>query len=142
MGTYVVLIVTTEMLPAEQEIFIQYFSQLVTSLPVKSISQHFVQDEIISLQEQQEIFKAASAYKAAGLLLTNIFSAVKIGVPEVFYIFLNIAEKYGTIDCINVIKAMKKRLKSEFNIEGKMYNYKYNTVAITMCKYKQFLAMK
>ena len=124
----VVLIVTAELLPAEQEVFVHYFSQLVTSMPAKSMSEYFVQHEIISPQEQQQIFSVASAYKAAGLLLTNIFSAVKIGITAVFYMFLNIVERHGSFDCTSVIKAMRKRLKHKYNIEGKICNFKCSTV--------------
>ena len=95
---------------AEYEVFIQYFSQIVNSLSVQTLSAHFVAQNIISHPDQLEILSIASPRKAASLLLSRISSAVEAGVNESFYRFLDIAEQYGGIDSKNVSLAIKQSL--------------------------------
>ena len=104
------LFTTAEHLSVEYEVFIHYFSQIVTSMSAVALSPYFVQQNIISPPEQLEIFNAALPNKAAGLLLSNISSALKAGLTKVFYKFLDITEQYGSIDCINVTNAIRKKL--------------------------------
>ena len=106
----ILLFVTTEQLSAEYEVFIHYFSQIVTSISPVALSPYFVQQNIISPPEQLEIFNATLPNKAAGLLLRNISSALKAGITTVFYKFLDITEHHGSIDSINVANAIRKKL--------------------------------
>ena len=95
-------VVTTEHHSAEHDVFIHYFSQIVTSISAVALSPYFVQQNIISPPEQLEIFNTTLPNKAAGLLLSNISSALKAGITKVFYKFLDITEQHGSIDSINV----------------------------------------
>jgi len=94
----------------EYDVFIQYFSQIVNSLSVQSLSAHFVAHNIISQEDQLEILSIVSPRKAASFLLSRISFAVKAGVNESFYKFLNISEQYGSIDSRNVSLALKEKL--------------------------------
>jgi len=91
-------------------VFIQYFSQIVNSLSVQTLSAHFVAQNLISQPDQLEILSITSPRKAASLLLSRISSAVEAGVNESFYKFLDIAEKYGGIDIRNISLAIKGKL--------------------------------
>ena len=95
---------------AEYEVYICYYSQIVNSLPVETLSPYFVSDKIISPAEQLEISSVPSPIKAAGLLLIKISCALDAGITESFYKFLNITEKYGSIDSKTVTSAIRKRL--------------------------------
>ena len=95
---------------AEYEVYIHYYSQIVNSLPVETLTPHFVSHKIISPAEQLEISSVPSPIKAAGLLLSKISCALDAGITESFYKYLNITEKYGSIDSKTVTTAIRKRL--------------------------------
>ena len=75
-----------------------------------TLSPYFVSQNIITSAEQLEIFSVPSPIKAAGLLLSKISHALDAEITEGFYKFLDIAEKYGSIESKTVITAMKKKL--------------------------------
>ena len=102
--------IPTDLHSAEYEVFIQYFSQIVNSLSVQSLSAHFVAQNIISQEDQLEILSVTSPRKAVSFLLSRISSAVEAGVNESFYRFLDITEKYGSIDNRNISLAIKGKL--------------------------------
>ena len=102
-------ILPTEHLSAEHEIFVHYFSQIVSSISAETLSPFFVQHRIISTPEHAEI-RAALPNKAAGLLLGKISTALKAGVTEVFYKFLDITEQHGNVDSLMVISTIRKEL--------------------------------
>ena len=104
-----VLLLPTEH-SAEYEVFICYYSQIVNSLSVKTLSLHFVSHNIITYVEQLEISSVPSPIKAAGLLLNKISCALVAGITEDFYKFLDITEQYGSIDSKTVITTMRKKL--------------------------------
>ena len=99
----------TEYLSAEHEVFVQYFRQIVSSISAETLSPFFVQHRIISTPEQAEIH-AALPNKTAGLLLGKISTALKAGVTEVFYKFLDITEQHGNDDSLKVISTIRKEL--------------------------------
>ena len=97
--------------------FVHCFNQIVTSISAVALSPYFVQQNIISPSEQLEVFNATlHLNKAAGLMLSNISTALKAGITKVFYKFLDTTEQHGSIDSINVANAIRKtlfELKSE-----------------------------
>ena len=95
---------------AEYEVYICYYSQIVNTLPVETLSPHFVAHNIILPAEQLEISSVPSPIKAAGLLLTKISYALDAGITKGFYKLLDINEQYGSIDSKTVTTAMRKRL--------------------------------
>ena len=102
--------VFTDNYSAEYEVYICYYSQIVNSLPVETLSPHFVSHNIISPAEQLKILRVPSPIEAAGLLLSKISCALDAGITEGFYKFLDINEQYGSIDSKTVNIAMRKRL--------------------------------
>ena len=95
---------------AEYEVFICYYSQIVKSLSVETLSPYFVSHNIITAAEQLEIFSVPSPIKAAGLLLSKMSCALDAEITDDFYKFLDITEQYGSIDSKTVITAMRKKL--------------------------------
>ena len=100
----------TEYISAEYEVFVHYFSQIVSSISAVALSPYFVQQKIISPSEQLEIFNATSPNKASGLLLSKISSAIKAGFTKFFYKFLDVTEQHGSIDSAMVTGAIRKKL--------------------------------
>ena len=95
---------------AEYEVFICYYSQIVNSLSVETLSPYFVSHNIITAAEQMEILGVLSPIKAAGLLLSKMSCALDAEITEDFYKFLDITEQFGSIDSKTVITAMRKKL--------------------------------
>ena len=95
---------------AEYEVYICYYSQIVNSLPVETLSPYFVAHNIISPAEQLKILSVPSPIEAAGLLLSKISCALDAGITESFYQFLDIIDRYGSIDSKTVTTAMRKKL--------------------------------
>jgi len=83
----------------------------VNSLSAKTLSPYFVAEEIISIADQSLISNAVIETVAASLLLSNVSSALKAGIVESFYKFLEITEQHGNIDSKNVISAIRKKLQ-------------------------------
>ena len=107
-----VCVLSTEHHSLECEVFIQYYSQIVNilSASAKELSTEFVQNRIISHENQQEVFSIPSLTKAAGLLLSTISSALMSGCNEVFYTFLDITEQYDNGDIKDLISTIRKKL--------------------------------
>ena len=99
-----------EYISAECEVFIHYFSQIVSSISAVALSPYFVQQNIISPPEQMEIFNATSPTKASGLLLSKISYALKAGFTKIFYAFLDITEQHGSMDSARVTGVIRKKL--------------------------------
>lgn len=78
-----------------------------------ALSPYFVKEKIISTADQSLIFSTPVQTTAASLLLSKISCALKAGINEGFYKFLDITEQYGNIDSKNVITAMRKKLKAK-----------------------------
>jgi len=82
----------------------------VNSLSVETLSPYLVSHNIIAPAEQMEILGVLSPIKAASLLLCKISSALKAGITQDFYKFLDITEQYGSTDGKVVITAIRKKL--------------------------------
>ena len=98
---------------AEYEVVIHFYSQIVCCISAKTLSPHFVVENIISSEDHLEISNVPSTVKAAALLLCKISCSLRAGSTEVFYKFLDIIEQYGGIDSKTVTTAIRKKLKSE-----------------------------
>ena len=79
-------------------------------IPAVVLSGHFVQEKIISPEDQLEIFKVILPSNAAGLLLSKISFPLKKGNIKIFYQFLDITERYGNVDSKMLIDDIRKTL--------------------------------
>ena len=78
-----------------------------------ALSPYFVKEKIISTADQSLIFNAPIQTTAASLLLSKISSALRAGINDSFYKFLDITEQYGSIDSKAVITAIREVLKTK-----------------------------
>ena len=115
---YKCYVLSTEYHSAEYEVFVQYYSQLVTSLSAVALSPYFVKEKIISTADQSLIFSTLVQTTAASLLLSKISSALNAGITEGFYRLLDIVEHHGSIDSKTVITAIRKKLLEVSNDKG------------------------
>ena len=115
--------------------FIHYYSQIVNTLSAKTLSPHFVEQNIILPADHLEICSVHSSTKAAGLLLSKVSCALKAGFTKSFYKFLDILEQYGNSDSKHVTIAIRKKLLESYE-KGKdihqnfmcTYVHVYNSV--------------
>ena len=113
----VFIFIPTEHISAEYEVFVHYFSQIISNISAVALSPYFVQQNIISPSDQLEVFNATSLNKASGLLLRNISFALKAGYTKIFYIFLDITEEHGSNDIEKVSSVIRRKL-SELKPKG------------------------
>ena len=121
LASSLLLLLPTEHHSSEYEVFIHYYSQIVNSLSAVALSPYFVQEKIISTADQSLIFNTPVQTIAASLLLSKISCALRAGINESFYKFLDITEQHGSIDSKTVITAIRKKLKTED--KGNKYKY-------------------
>ena len=103
-------VVSTEYVSVEHEVFINYYSQIVCCMSAKSLCRYFVAENIILQDENDEICAVPSDIKAAGLLLSKIYAALKAEVNIIFYKFLDIIEQHDKSESISIITAIRKEL--------------------------------
>ena len=109
--TNLCFVLPTEESSAEYEIFVEYYSQIVCCISAKTLSPHFVTENIISPAEEREICSVPSPIKAAGLLLSKVSLALNAGITKDFHKLLDIIEQYGNIDSKTVTTTIRKKLK-------------------------------
>ena len=102
--------VLDEWISAEYEVLIQHYSQIVDSFHAKPLSPYFVARNVISLEDQQEIFSLASSKKAASYLLSRVHPSLRAGINQTFYVFLDITDQYGSAECKTISMVMRRKL--------------------------------
>ena len=80
-------------------------------ISAKTLSPHFVSENIISPEDDLEICNFTSHIKAAGLLLCKICYPIRAGITDMLYKFLDIVEQHGSINDKTVTTAIRKKLK-------------------------------
>ena len=82
-------------------------------ISAKTLSPHFVSQNIISSEDYLEICNFTSHIKAAGLLLCKISYPIRAGITDLLYRFLDIVEQNDSLDSKTVTTAIRKKLKSK-----------------------------
>lgn len=90
--------------------FTKYYAKLVEVLPIKSLSHHFVKDEIISFDEEEAILQATIRSEAAGMVLRKIGHSLKAHLTTTFDMLLSIMEQYGDVSCVKLVNEIKRDL--------------------------------
>ena len=104
----------------EYKVFTDYYSKISGSLSVSTVCPHLVTEMVISTTEQSEILNSSQT-EAPRLLLSIISNRLITGLTQGFYIFLDILERYGNIDCRDVTGDIRKKLlelKCKRNTKG------------------------
>ena len=103
------------------KVFTKNYARLVKVLPIKSLIQHFVRDEIISFDEEEVIIKTPGQSEAAAMVLRKIAGALKADLTSSFDKLLSIMEQYGGAPCMELVNEMRQDLPQD--ITG---NYVYS----------------
>ena len=95
------------------EIFTKNYARLVDVLPIKSLTHHFVKDEIISFDEEEVILQTLTRSEAAGMVLRKIGSSLKANLTISFDKLLSIMEQRGDTSCQELVSDMKQDLPKD-----------------------------
>ena len=107
------LLITHVGVKVKLEIFTKNYARLVDVLPIKSLTHHFVKDEIISFDEEEVILQTLTRSEAAGMVLRKIGSSLKANLTISFDKLLSIMEQRGGTSCQELVSDMKQDLPKE-----------------------------
>ena len=93
--------------------FNENFDRLVKVLPIKSLTPHFVKDEIISFDEEETIMQTIGRSEAARTVLRKIGSSLEAHLTTSFDKLLSIMEQYGGAPCIELVNEMRQDLPQD-----------------------------
>ena len=92
------------------EIFTDYYSKLMSVLPIKTLTSHLVTKRIISFDEEEEIIQAPLQSQSTRLLLKKIASSLQAGFVCNFDELLLIMEQYGNLCCVELVSEIRQKL--------------------------------
>ena len=92
------------------EVFTDYYSKLMSVLPIKTLTSHLVTKRIISFEEEEEIEQASLQSRSTRLVLKKIASSLQAGLAYSFDELLLIMEQYGNISCVELASEIKLKL--------------------------------
>ena len=96
-------------LSKESQLFQDYYSKLVESLPANELSHYLVSHRVISLADNEEITKPTTpSRRAAEILLSRVYNSVQNDDVAAFHNLLHVMQQHGnsaTIMLCNEIKA-------------------------------------
>ena len=95
------------------EVFTKSYARLVDVLPIKSLTPHFVNDEIISFDEEEIIMQTVGRAEAAGIVLRKIGRSLKAHLTTSFDKLLSIMEQYGGVSCMELVNKMRQDLPQD-----------------------------
>ena len=92
------------------EVFTDYYSKLMSVLPIKTLTSHLVTKRIISFEEEEEIRQAPLQSQSTHLVLKKIASSLQAGLAYSFDELLIIMEEHGNISCVELANEMRLKL--------------------------------
>ena len=103
------------------QVFTRNYARLVDILPIKNLTHHFVNHEIINFDEEENILQAAdqSRSQAARMVLRKIGGSLKAHLTTSFDMLLSIMEQHGGISCMELANEMRQHLPQDTT--GKIY---------------------
>ena len=90
------------------EVFTDYYSKLISVLPIKTFTGHLVSKRIISFEEEEEI--SQTPLQPSRLVLKKIANSLQAGLAYSFDELLLIMEQYGNISCVELASEIKLKL--------------------------------
>ena len=99
----------------ENRIFLDNYSDLVTTLSSANLSQHFVSNAIITIADHHNILSKTDSHKMAETLLRPIAAALEIGYLPSFYKMLRIMKKHGN----ESVRALADRISQSDELKGR-----------------------
>ena len=95
------------------KVFTKYYANLVDILPIRSLTRHFVQDKVISLDEEKAILQAATQTEGARIVLMKISGSLRAHLTTSFNKLLSIMEQHDDISCVELINKMRQDLPQD-----------------------------
>ena len=92
------------------EVFTDYYSKLISVLPIKALTSHLVTKRIISFEEEEEIRQTPLETQSSRLVLKKIASSLQAGLAYSFDELLLIMEQFGNISCVELASEIKLKL--------------------------------
>ena len=93
-----------------KEVFTKNYARLLNVLPIKSLTCHFVKDEIITYDEADTIMQTVGRSEAARIVLTKIGSSLEAHLKTSFDKLLSIMEQHGGASCMELVSEMRQDL--------------------------------
>ena len=90
------------------EVFTDYYSKLISVLPIKTLISHLVTKRLISFEEEEEIRQ--TQLQPSRLVLKKIASSLQAGLAYSFDELLLIMEQYGNISCVELASEIRLKL--------------------------------
>ena len=85
---------------------------MVDVLPIKSLTQYFVKNEIINFDEEEIIQQTVGRSEAARIVLRKIGGSLKAYLTTSFDKLLHIIEQHGDTACVELANEMRQTLHS------------------------------
>ena len=93
--------------------FTKYYAKLVDVLPIKTLTHHFVKDEIISFDEEEMIMQTAGRFEAAGIVLRKVGWSLKAHLTTSFDKLLSIMEQHGGASCMELVNEIRQAIPQD-----------------------------
>ena len=90
--------------------FVNYYGKLQSILPVKSLSGHFVSEQIIQFDEEEIIQNTDGQTQAASIVLRKVGNSLQAGQTESFDKLLTIMKGHGGLSCEKLANEMRKEI--------------------------------
>ena len=95
----------------ELEVFKDYYSKFVESLPANELSHYLVSHRVISLADNEEITKPTTpSRRAAEILLSRVYSSLQNGDVVAFHNLLYVMQQYGNCAMISLCNEIKAQI--------------------------------
>ena len=95
----------------ELEVFQDYYSKLVESLPANELSHYLVSHRVISLADNEEITKPTTpSRRAAEILLSRVYSSLQNGDVVAFHNLLHVMQQHGNSAVITLCNEIKSQI--------------------------------
>ena len=120
------------------QVFTKYYAKLVEVLPIKSLSHHFVKDEIITFDEEEDILQTTTHNEAASKVLRKIGHSLTAHLTASFDMLLSILEHHGDVSCTELVSEIKQDLPHDtigklIVMDSYVYRYGKLHVVILAC---------
>jgi len=79
----------------EEEIFMEYYSKLIMIVDIDSLLPYFLQENIITMGDFEEIMTISRPKEKVQVLLQHISGPLQDGYVNTFHVMLNVMETHG-----------------------------------------------
>ena len=95
--------------------FQKYYNDMIKIIPITSLSGQLVSANIITPSEDEEVLSPSTPTDKAKIFLLKVSKSLEAGYTTSFYSLLDILEKFGNQDCIELSSNIRKALLVEMN---------------------------